>query len=239
MTSDEQSFKMEQVPIEQMAKTNEIVSFDVGGTVFKTTLSTLRTQEPENLFLSLYENSKSGKFLVIKDKENIFIDRNPQTIQRLFDYLRTGNVPLPLDDHIKDDIGYFQFTNLVSLLQAGGNDIYLDRKRKYDSMVQTSLDEEISQYSSTHVLIVVTYDNALFSLKEREMTNLSTFGQMHNWRVVVCDSKGWIMVNGKAGRKDTSTYGCIMIHRERYTYSYVSSWYEAALSFAEKFSDML
>lgn len=65
---------------------SSIVKFNVGGSVFMTTIETISP----SLFLSkLVQNEKENKFRVEKVGECLFIDRSPKLFEAVLSFLRT------------------------------------------------------------------------------------------------------------------------------------------------------
>jgi len=74
-----------------MASKDEIVTLDVGGTLFKTTLTTLR-QYPGSMLAAMIDRS-SGRAPAMKSEDgSYFIDRNPKAFAAVLNYLRTKKV---------------------------------------------------------------------------------------------------------------------------------------------------
>lgn len=99
-----------------MARPSHIVTLDVGGTIYKTTRSTLTSRDSPNFFDGLL----SGHFAEGMDpSEPIFIDRDGALFRHVLQYLRDGVVDTPLQPHewvgMQREADYFQLAGLVGL----------------------------------------------------------------------------------------------------------------------------
>jgi len=95
---------------------DEIVNINVGGGIFSTRLSTLRS-EKDSMLAAMF----SGRHNIAKDKlGNYFIDRSAKTFEPILDYLRTGEVPTNITHKeamlIKQEANYYGISSLVKLL---------------------------------------------------------------------------------------------------------------------------
>ena len=68
----------------------DIVNINVGGTIFSTTLSTLRLI-PNTRLARL--SASSAEY--IQEKDHFFFDRNPEVFQSVLDLYRHGNLHVP------------------------------------------------------------------------------------------------------------------------------------------------
>lgn len=102
----------------QMAAHSERVKLNVGGTIYETTLSTLRKEES---FLSALF---SGRYEVARDEKDgsVFIDRDGQIFKHILNYLRRGRLLISETDsalaaELLDEARFFQIASLIELLQ--------------------------------------------------------------------------------------------------------------------------
>eukprot|EP00727_Mastigamoeba_balamuthi_P012064 m51a1_g7480 hypothetical protein (194) ;mRNA; f:209998-210781 len=73
----------------------EIVSFNVGGTVFSTTATTLRSRG-ENYLTRILGHIADGQLAVATDSTGrIFVDRSPVLFSIVLEYLRSGSLNIP------------------------------------------------------------------------------------------------------------------------------------------------
>ncbi len=101
----------------------DIVALNVGGKVFKTTLSTL-TSEPESLLWTMFHPDSPMKAAGVeaakKDEEGAyFIDRSPDTFAVILEFLRTRKVyrwPGIDTERIKDEALYFGIESLLAMI---------------------------------------------------------------------------------------------------------------------------
>ena len=83
------------------ASDSSVVELNVGGTVFTTTLGTLRFEQDSMLARKFAEDSPFGQISTDKDGRP-FVDRDPLSFAVVLDYLRRGGrlVRLPSDDDV-------------------------------------------------------------------------------------------------------------------------------------------
>eukprot|EP01114_Cavostelium_apophysatum_P013813 TRINITY_DN3434_c0_g1_i1.p1 TRINITY_DN3434_c0_g1~~TRINITY_DN3434_c0_g1_i1.p1 ORF type:complete len:326 (+),score=52.32 TRINITY_DN3434_c0_g1_i1:40-1017(+) len=106
------------------------VKFNVGGTHFTTTVSTLELAEP-SFFTSIVSKRHNLK---PEEDGSIFIDRNPTYFSYILDYLRTGKLLIPKKDHIREAVLIeAEFYNLEGIVQLLGKKSALDCTR--DSLI--------------------------------------------------------------------------------------------------------
>jgi hypothetical protein len=79
---------------------NNLVSLNVGGAKFTTTLSTL-TKTPNSMLAAMF----SGRFAVTTDEKNrFFIDRDGKHFGTILNYLRDGFVVVPDSPQAKNEV---------------------------------------------------------------------------------------------------------------------------------------
>jgi len=77
-------------------KVNEIIRICVGGQNFKTTRTTLMSDE-NCMLAKMFENDVSGRAPAMKDEDGYyFIDRSPKYFESILNFLRTGEVDAPV-----------------------------------------------------------------------------------------------------------------------------------------------
>jgi len=76
---------------------SELCKFNVGGTRFITTMSTLQALNQTNFLTTLIENDRGDSVGCIKDEDGyLFIDHSARLFELVLDYLRTGQLTLPV-----------------------------------------------------------------------------------------------------------------------------------------------
>lgn len=74
---------------------NPIIHICVGGRNFKTTRTTLMSDE-NSMLAKMFENDISGRSPAVKDENGYyFIDRSPKYFESILNFLRTGEVEAP------------------------------------------------------------------------------------------------------------------------------------------------
>ena len=101
---------------------SEFVTLDVGGTLFKTTLTTLR-QYPESNMLAAMFNPESGTPPALQDANGAYlIDRNPKAFAAILNYLRTGELFESYDGitmgEVLSEARYFGLQGLVDKVRS-------------------------------------------------------------------------------------------------------------------------
>ena len=75
-----------------------IIKLDVGGTIFKTSLSTL-TRYEGSMFAAMF----SGRHPLVPDENGCyFIDRDPEPFRYILEFLRCGSEPMPVEIPAED-----------------------------------------------------------------------------------------------------------------------------------------
>ncbi|CAJ0592041.1 unnamed protein product [Cylicocyclus nassatus] len=102
----------------------ERVKIDVGGTVFKTTLSTLRRLD-DSIYSTLTGGGKGWRKQENDRNRNpvLFVDRDPTDFSHVLNYLRDGkNVVLPEDDYtlksLRREAEFYNLPGLVEICSA-------------------------------------------------------------------------------------------------------------------------
>jgi len=86
--------------LREFSKSDEIVTLNVGGQLFTTLLSTLKSVENSNLYKILFPMDSSQ---VEKDENGaIFLDRPPECFEIILDSIRNNCQPPELDDELKE-----------------------------------------------------------------------------------------------------------------------------------------
>lgn len=89
----------------EMLICDEIVSLNVGGKLFQTTRSTLKTF-PESFFGLMFSDNQFQPS--IKDKDgNWFIDRSYEHFDEILSFFRKGKIPEHVNDKLKDEIKFY------------------------------------------------------------------------------------------------------------------------------------
>uniref|UniRef100_A0A0K0DE43 BTB domain-containing protein n=1 Tax=Angiostrongylus cantonensis TaxID=6313 RepID=A0A0K0DE43_ANGCA len=78
-----------------------MISLDVEGVLFKTSMSTL-TSVKGSYFEQLLQNNDWKKKL--DTQGNLFVDRDSTIFPLILNYLRDGNIPLPKDEYYLERI---------------------------------------------------------------------------------------------------------------------------------------
>ena len=125
---------------------NEIISINVGGTLFSTTKKTILPLLPE-----FYARINRGDLIVRKDSRgNIFFDRNPRIFEMILEFLRTGilyeNNLICTREQLENEAKYYGATALLDIL---------NKKRKTTKMPRYS---EVPNVGSREAIIFNTID---------------------------------------------------------------------------------
>ena len=101
---------------------SEIVTLDVGGTLFKTTRTTLG-QYPETSMLAAMFDPDSLRPPALRDDNGAyFIDRNPKAFAAILSYLRTGELFESYDGitmgEVLSEARYFGLQGLVDKIRS-------------------------------------------------------------------------------------------------------------------------
>lgn len=104
-----------------------VVRLNVGGTIYTTTLDTLRAV-PDSLFGRMFDPDLSLGMVPTDDDGNIFFDRDPEVFRWVLDFLRRRGrcVGLPRPELIpllRDEADYFGLVKLVESLEDNGKRI--------------------------------------------------------------------------------------------------------------------
>ena len=97
---------------------DEVITLNVGGAIYTTTLSTL-TRYPESMLGAMF----NGQYIPTKmDKQgHYFIDRDGSMFKYILQYLRSGELCLPTDfndlELLRAEVDYFQIPGLVDKVQ--------------------------------------------------------------------------------------------------------------------------
>ena len=97
---------------------NSVVTLNVGGRKFSTSLATLRA-DPESMLARMFD--PESEFRLVEDGNGaVFIDRSPRHFEIILDYLRDGYCPQLPDDQMRNEVmreaQFYQLTHLVSEL---------------------------------------------------------------------------------------------------------------------------
>ncbi|VEL37733.1 unnamed protein product [Protopolystoma xenopodis] len=100
-----------------MNTSSNIVELNVGGTHYTTTQETIRSRPNSRLGQLMQEG-----FYPLRDGNNrLFIDRDGQLFRYILDFLRTGQVSLPLGfrelDRLRREASYFQLPEMLTTLE--------------------------------------------------------------------------------------------------------------------------
>jgi hypothetical protein len=102
---------------------NERVKLNVGGRHFQTTMETLTKHSEETI--TYFKALLSRQWQLEKDPkdESIFIDRDGDLFEYILQYLRSGNIPIDLDDNLlrRDlivEAQFYKLDTLVNLLNS-------------------------------------------------------------------------------------------------------------------------
>ena len=117
-----------------MARQGDIITLNVGGTIFSTTLTTLGQYRGTSMLAAMFD-PESGMEAAMRDTNGaFFIDRNPKAFGAILSYLRTGKLFEAYDgvtmEELLNEAEYFGLTGLADKIKAreirpNGNDIIL------------------------------------------------------------------------------------------------------------------
>jgi hypothetical protein len=130
---------------------DSIITIDIGGQIFRTTLSTL-TKYPGSLLGTMFSHLDSGLAPMAKTKEgNYFLDANPIYFGEILEYLRHGKIIAKdsvLLEGVKELAKYFGLTELLQELESDHDCSWvvldLERKKQIDISRRT-----LTRYKTT------------------------------------------------------------------------------------------
>ena len=118
-----------------MARQGDIITLNVGGTIFSTTLTTLGQYRGTSMLAAMFD-PESGMEAAMRDTNGaFFIDRNPKAFEAILSYLRTGKLFEAYDgvtmEELLNEAEYFGLTGLADMIKAreirpNGNHIILE-----------------------------------------------------------------------------------------------------------------
>ena len=105
-----------------MARQGEIVTLNVGGTIFSTTLTTLGQYRGTSMLAAMFD-PESGMEAAMRDTNGaFFIDRNPKAFGAILSYLRTGKLFEAYDgvtmEELLNEAEYFGLAGLAGMITA-------------------------------------------------------------------------------------------------------------------------
>jgi len=106
---------------EKQKNVGDVVTLNVGGVLYTTTLGTL-CAEPGSMLAAMF----SGRHTIVTDKDgNPFLDRDGQSFKHILNYLRTGIVPANLSmyeqDMLQQDADYYAIESLARKMKEKDN----------------------------------------------------------------------------------------------------------------------
>jgi len=167
---------------------NTIVTLNVGGSLYTTTLQTL-THSPNTLFVSLLRTLPRDK------NGNIFIDRDPAYFRHILDSLRQGEIQHPYETDSYDILRLWKEIDYFRLLAPGHIWAFSRKKKLRHSAIEVSQDGFYVRKSSKAKpgMVSICSDKALLNGKYR-------------WRVITKGVVGGItfgMVHTKVFKRKT------------------------------------
>ena len=101
---------------------NELVSLNVGGTLFTTTLTTLGQYRGTSTLAAMFD-PESGRTPAMRDANGaFFIDRDPKAFAAILSYLRTGELFQSYPDATMEEVlceaEYFGLQGLVTKIRS-------------------------------------------------------------------------------------------------------------------------
>jgi hypothetical protein len=106
----------------QPQQQDDVITLNVGGTLFSTTRSTLM-RDSECMLARMF--SKQQQMSLTRDSAgNVFIDRDGTHFRHILNYLRCGalpNLPPEARKELILEADFYQISGLVEALQGGGN----------------------------------------------------------------------------------------------------------------------
>jgi len=160
------------------------VKLNVGGKIYKTTLSTLQ-KDPDSMLCAMF----SGRHELKPDEEDgaYFIDRDAELFRYILNYLRNGKLQYPDDKTVQEDLlaeaRFYQVQEVIAQLE-----------REIPPSLLTSSAIIKSEY---HCLAVMSWlpPGATCSLLYRATTHGKTAKKFHR----CCDNQGPTLVVIKSG----------------------------------------
>jgi len=107
----------EAMKVFQIQHDSGVVALEVGGKLFKTTISTLTSRAPNSMLAALF----SGRHEVHSNAAGaVFVDRDPTYFSLILNYLRGGHLPASLPkltlESLIDEADYYQLSALSGLV---------------------------------------------------------------------------------------------------------------------------
>ena len=135
----------------------EVVNLNIGGVVHTTSLATIQ-KFPDSMIGRMF----SGKFKIPVDKNGyIVIDRDGELFRFILNYMRCGQLNLPLEfkeiDQLVVEVDFYQINPLLQELR--------EMKRDADSRREMKEEEEVlskEHYASLEVTERVNVDRRIF-----------------------------------------------------------------------------
>jgi len=107
----------------------DILSLDVGGTIFRTSRATL-LQSPGSMLSKMFDPSMPlSPGVQCKEKNTYFIDRDPHYFRVILNYLRTGKLVMDHDcsaDGILTEARYFGLNEIERALQGSAQELVIN-----------------------------------------------------------------------------------------------------------------
>lgn len=131
----------------------EFVSLNVGGSVYRTSLSTLR-RYPDSMLGAMF----GGDLPTVRDKQgNYFIDRDGTLFRYILNFLRTSELTLPCDfketELLRKEADFYQIEPLLQCL-GDPKPPPLYPTDSYEEVVELSSTRKLSKYSNPVAVII-------------------------------------------------------------------------------------
>lgn len=131
----------------------EFVSLNVGGSVYRTSLSTLR-RYPDSMLGAMFR----GDLPTVRDKQgNYFIDRDGTLFRYILNFLRTSELTLPCDfketELLRKEADFYQIEPLLQCL-GDPKPPPLYPTDSYEEVVELSSTRKLSKYSNPVAVII-------------------------------------------------------------------------------------
>ena len=111
----------------------DIISLNVGGTIYTTSRSTL-TRYPDSRLAALFANP-SSEFCPLDAQGNFFVDRDGQSFRYVLNFLRTQQIILPTDSGelqtLAAEGSYYKIDSLINAISQKPSYAHLASQRVF------------------------------------------------------------------------------------------------------------
>ncbi|XP_062522994.1 uncharacterized protein LOC134197664 [Corticium candelabrum] len=161
--------------------TEECTSLNVGGTIFMTTLQTLR-KDGDSMLASMF----SGRFNMEPRKDgSFFIDRDPTHFRFILNFLRTGKIIVPRDTIAREELLLeAEFYNIKPIIDKLSDPI--DSQSAVQPVASEFVDSTLMNKEDKRVLLSWLSGKTNWRLIYKASRDGFRAADFHRW----CDNKG-------------------------------------------------